>query len=66
MRCGGQLGAIGFVELAADQARRAIVAEVRAAGTTWQEIGDALDVTRQAAIYPRPEARHSPINSARP
>lgn len=44
-----QLGAIRFVELAADQARRAIVAEARTAGTTWQEIGDALGVTRQAA-----------------
>lgn len=46
---GDMIGAVRFVELAADQARRAVVAEARAAGTTWQEIGDALGVTRQAA-----------------
>lgn len=46
---GDMIGALRFVELAADQARRAVVAEARAAGTTWQEIGDALGVTRQAA-----------------
>lgn len=46
---GDMIGAVRLVELAADQARRAVVAEARAAGTTWQEIGDALGVTRQAA-----------------
>ena len=43
------LGRIRLVELAADQARRAIVAEARADGSTWQEIGDALGTSRQAA-----------------
>lgn len=46
---GDMIGAVRLVELAADQARRAVVAEARAADTTWQEIGDALGVTRQAA-----------------
>lgn len=43
------IGAVRLVELAADQARRAIVTEARAEGRTWQEIGDALGVSRQAA-----------------
>lgn len=46
---GDMIDAVRFVELATDQARRAVVAEARAAGTTWREIGDALGVTRQAA-----------------
>ena len=43
------IGAVRLVELAAAQARRAIVAEARAEGRTWDEIGDALGVSRQAA-----------------
>jgi hypothetical protein len=43
------LGAVRLVELAANQARRAIVDEARAGGFTWAEIGDALGVSRQAA-----------------
>lgn len=46
---GGMLGAVGLVDHAAQQARRAIVTEARAAGGTWKEIGEALGVTRQAA-----------------
>ncbi|MDN5654812.1 MAG: hypothetical protein L0G46_06965, partial [Kocuria sp.] len=46
---GDMIGAIRFVELAADQARRAVVAEARAAGTPWQEIGEELGGTPQAA-----------------
>jgi hypothetical protein len=43
------LGALRTVELAVSAARRAVVAEAREAGTTWEEIGDALGITRQAA-----------------
>lgn len=43
------IGSVRLVELAAAQARRAIVTEARAGGFTWQEIGDALGTTRQAA-----------------
>lgn len=43
------LGAVRLVELQAGNARRAIVTEARAAGHTWQELGDALGVSRQAA-----------------
>jgi len=43
------IGSIRLVELAASQARRAIVIEARLAGYTWEEVGDALGVTRQAA-----------------
>lgn len=43
------IGGIRLIELAADQARRALVAEARATGYTWQEIGDTLGVSRQAA-----------------
>lgn len=46
---GDLLGIIRIVEQAAEQARRAVVAEARAAGVTWQELGDALGTTRQAA-----------------
>lgn len=58
---GDMIGAVRLVERAADQARRAVVAEARAAGTTWQEIGDALGVTRQAA-----EARFGDHSRRRP
>lgn len=43
------IGSVRLVELAAAQARRAIVNEARATGHTWAEIGDALGVSRQAA-----------------
>lgn len=46
---GDMLGALRLVEIAADNARRAIVADARAAGDTWQSIADALGTTRQAA-----------------
>lgn len=46
---GDMIGAVRMVELAAAQARRAIVDEARAAGETWQTIGDALGISRQAA-----------------
>lgn len=46
---GDMLGAIRLVELAADAARRAIVADAREAGETWQSIADALGISRQAA-----------------
>lgn len=51
---GDMIGAIRAVELAADQARRTVVAEARTAGSTWEEIGDDLGVSPQAA-----EARFS-------
>ncbi|MFC5930946.1 hypothetical protein D6T64_12190 [Cryobacterium melibiosiphilum] len=38
-----------MVELHATNARRAIISQARAEGRTWQEIGDALGVTRQSA-----------------
>lgn len=43
------LGALRAVELAAAVARRAVVAGARADGFTWDEIGQAMAVTRQAA-----------------
>ena len=43
------LGAVRLVELHAAATRRAIVADARAEGRTWQEIGDALGITRQSA-----------------
>lgn len=46
---GDMLGAIRLVEIAAENARRAVVAEARAAGDTWQSIADALGTTRQNA-----------------
>ncbi|GAA4759267.1 hypothetical protein [Gordonia alkaliphila] len=46
---GDMIGAVRMVELAAQQARRAIIAEARASGETWQSIGDALGISRQAA-----------------
>lgn len=42
------LGALRMVELAAEQARRAVVAQARAEGITWQDLADTLGVTRQA------------------
>lgn len=44
---GDMLGALRLAELAADAARRAVVAEARAAGETWQTIADALGTSRQ-------------------
>lgn len=43
------IGSVRLVELGAQQARQAIVREARAEGRTWEEIGDALGTTRQAA-----------------
>lgn len=43
------IGSVRLVELAANQARQAIVDEARAEGRSWSEIGDALGTTRQAA-----------------
>lgn len=45
---GDMLGAVRLVELAAEHARRAVVADARAAGQTWQSIADALGTSRQA------------------
>lgn len=42
------LGALRLVELAAEQARRAVVAQARAEGITWQDLADTLGVSRQA------------------
>lgn len=42
------LGALRLVELAAERARRAVVAQARAEGITWQELADTLAVSRQA------------------
>lgn len=42
------LGALRLVELAAAQARRAVVLRAHAEGYTWQELGDALGTSRQA------------------
>lgn len=43
------LGAIRLVELAAAQARRATVEKMRSQGASWEKIGDALGISRQAA-----------------
>ncbi|NKX94233.1 hypothetical protein HF995_13305 [Sanguibacter hominis ATCC BAA-789] len=42
------LGALRMIELAAEQARRAVVAQARTQGATWQTLADTLGVTRQA------------------
>lgn len=42
---GEMLGAVRLVELAAEQARRAIVTEAIAAGDTWSHVAAALGVT---------------------
>jgi hypothetical protein len=44
-----ELGQLRIVELFAEKARRAVVQDARAQGFTWQQIADALGVTRQAA-----------------
>lgn len=46
---GDMIGAVRLVELAAEQVRRAIIREARAAGDSWQLIGDALGTSRQNA-----------------
>lgn len=46
---GDMLGALRLVELAADAARHAVIADAREAGQTWQTIADALGTSRQAA-----------------
>ena len=43
-----ELGQLRLVELFAEKARRAVVQDARAAGFTWQQIGDTLGVSRQA------------------
>lgn len=43
------IGSVRLIELAAEQFRRAVVHEARDNGHTWQDIGDALGTTRQAA-----------------
>ena len=43
------LGAIRLVELAAAQARRKVVDRMRHQGDSWEKIGDALGISRQAA-----------------
>lgn len=43
------LGQLRLVELAVQQARRAVVERARDDGYTWEELGDALGTTRQAA-----------------
>lgn len=44
------LGHVRLVEIAAAQARRELVAELRGRGASWQAIGDVLGVSRQAAF----------------
>ena len=46
---GDMIGCVRLVELAAEQARRTIIAEARASGESWQQIADALGVSKQAA-----------------
>ena len=43
------LGMLRLVELAVDQARRQVVELMRLQGASWEQIGDALGVSRQAA-----------------
>lgn len=43
------VGAVRLVELAAEQARRAIIAEARAAEYQWEDLATALGVTAQEA-----------------
>ena len=43
------IGAIRLVELAAAQARRVTVERTRSQGDSWEKIGDALGISRQAA-----------------
>ena len=44
-----QLGQVRLIELLLNKARAQIVSEARAGGTSWQEIGDALGISKQAA-----------------
>ncbi|MFD1715359.1 DUF3887 domain-containing protein [Amnibacterium flavum] len=47
------VGAIGYalrIQASADEVVRAVVQQARERGTTWQAIGEALGVTRQAAF----------------
>lgn len=46
---GNAIAAIRLVELAASQARRTVVDRMRANGESWEDIGDALGVSKQAA-----------------
>ncbi|WCE41186.1 hypothetical protein PGC08_05750 [Brevibacterium sp. BDJS002] len=46
---GDMLGALRLTELAAQQARSAIIREARAAGDSWENIADALGTSTQAA-----------------
>ena len=41
--------ALDVVELAAAAVRAALVDQMRQAGATWQDVGDALGVSRQSA-----------------
>jgi hypothetical protein len=43
-----ELGQLRIIELATEQARRAVVHDARAKGITWQQLADTLAVTRQA------------------
>lgn len=42
---GDMIGAVRLVELAAEQARRAVVVEAITSGQTWTEVGQALGMT---------------------
>ncbi len=44
-----RLGLVGSLAMTVRHLEAAIVAECRECGWTWAEIGQALDVTRQAA-----------------
>lgn len=46
---GDTLGALRLTELAAQQARIAIMREARAAGNAWEDIADALGCSTQHA-----------------
>lgn len=50
------IGRAVSIQSAADDVLRAVVAQARRGGATWQVVGDALGVTRQAAFqrYGRP------------
>jgi predicted transcriptional regulator len=55
-RRAGKLSTCAAAERKAEAALRALVDEARGAGMTWQEIADAIGVTRQSAH--RRFARH--------
>lgn len=46
---GDMLGAIRLVELAAQQARRAVTSEAASSGETWKYVAGALGMSSQAA-----------------